>query len=236
MGISKGGLGMGLGALAMPIMALVMPPVQAAAIMLPILIVMDIVNVYAHRKNMRFDIFWRYLPHTLIGIGAGWALAQHTSDDLIRIVIGGISVVFALDYWLFNRAAAAPWKPNLLTTAASGSVCGFTSFVAHAGGPPFQLYILPQKLAKEPLVATGAITFAAINFAKLPPYYLLGQLSSENLSYAVCLIPLAPIGILIGVKSLAYIRSDVFYHISYAGSLIVGLRLLWVGCEGLGWL
>jgi uncharacterized membrane protein YfcA len=232
---SADNLGMGLGVLAMPIMALVMPPLQAAAIMLPILIIMDMVNVYVHRKNMRLDIFVRFVPYTVIGIGLGWALAEYTSDDLVRVIIGSISVVFALDYWLFNRAQATAWRPGHAVTAASGSACGFTSFVAHAGGAPFQIFILPQKLAKESVVGTGAITFAAINAIKVPPYFFLGQFSAENLSYAAVLAPLAPIGILLGAYLLRYIRTDIFYNISYAGSFLVGGRLLWVGVVGLGW-
>lgn len=235
MGLSKGGLGAGLGVLAMPIMALVMPPLQAAAIMLPILVIMDVVNVYVHRRNMRMDIFARFIPHTVIGIGIGWALAEYTSDDLVRIIIGSISVLFAVDYWLFNRAKATAWSPGWVATAASGAGCGFTSFIAHAGGTPFQVFILPQKLAKEAVVATGAITFAAINAIKLPPYFFLGQLSPENLSYAAVLIPLAPIGILLGAYLLRFIKTELFYALSYAGSFVVGLRLLWVGAIGLGW-
>ncbi len=232
-GVSKGGLGTGLGALGTPIMALVMPPLMAAAILLPILVVMDVVNVYVHRKHMDFKLFWQFIPACAVGIAIGWLLADDTSDDAIRVIIGAVSVVFSLDYWLFNREKAAAWQPPPLLTRISGILSGFTSFVAHAGGPPFQIFILPQKLTKERVVGTGAIVFAAINAMKIPPYFVLGQFSSENLMISAVLLPLAPLGILSGAWLLHRIPLTLFYRVSYVSMLIIGLRLMWVGMAGI---
>ena len=232
-GVSKGGLGTGLGALGTPIMALVMPPLMAAAILLPVLVVMDVVNVYIHRKNMDFRLFWQFIPSCAVGIGIGWILADYTSDNAIRLIIGCVSVGFSLDYWLFKRANAEAWQPPRLLTRISGALCGFTSFVAHAGGPPFQIFILPQKLPKELIVGTGAIIFAAVNALKIPPYLFLGQFSVENLTIALLLLPLAPLGVIAGAWLLHRIPVDLFYRISYATMFVVGLRLIWVGGVGL---
>jgi len=157
-GLSKSGFG-GMALLAVPLMALVMPPTQAAAIMLPILILMDIFSLYAYRKHFSKQILYLMLPAAIIGIGLGWSLAKTVSENYVRISFGLIAVIFSLySGWRLWRGAEGrtpAWAQNIWVGRLAGVVAGFTSFFAHAGGPPFQAYVLPQKLESRVLSVQG---------------------------------------------------------------------------------
>ncbi|WP_417596275.1 sulfite exporter TauE/SafE family protein [Parasphingorhabdus sp.] len=111
----------------------------------------------------------------------------------------------------------------------AGTVAGFTSFVAHAGGPPYQAYTLPQNLEKRVYAGTAVIFFFVVNFVKILPYALLGQLDRTNLTISLILMPLAPIGVFIGVALVKRINHETFYRIIYVLIFAVGLKLLWDG-------
>ncbi|MCW5750454.1 MAG: sulfite exporter TauE/SafE family protein [Alphaproteobacteria bacterium] len=229
MGISKGGIGGGLGILTVPILTLVVPPLQAAAIMLPILCIMDLFGVRAYwgrfdRVNMRI-----ILPAAFLGLAIAWATADITKPEDIRLILGVISVVFALDYWLGfgkNRATASP---NAAKGWFWGTISGFTSFIAHAGGPPISVYLLPQRLDQRIFVGTTIFFFTALNYAKIVPYIFLGQFDGRNLATSALLALLAPVGIWIGVWLVARIDRQLFYRIAYMLVLLVGSKLLWDG-------
>jgi len=227
-GISKGGFG-GLALLAVPLMALTISPIQAAGIMLPILIVMDWVSLWAYRKTWDKKILMLMVPAGIIGIVFGAAFAGQVDDQFVRICVGVIAVGFSV-YAIFKpKGRKNHVKGNFAIGGIAGIVAGFTSFIAHAGGPPFQAYTIPQELEKKVYAGTAVIFFAIINFVKLIPYAMLGQFDKTNLTTSLILIPLAPIGVLIGVWLLNRINQQLFYRILYGLIFVVGVKLLWDG-------
>jgi uncharacterized protein len=238
-GLSKGGLGGAMALLGVPIMALVMPPVQAAAILLPILIVMDIVGLWAWRHHSDRRTLAIMLPGALVGIAVGWATAAFVTDAMIRLIVGTVALLFFIDYlrgrWRSrrHRGGVEEGAPhNALKGGFWGTLAGFTSFVSHAGGPPYQIYALP--LRHDPRIYTGTSTrfFAVVNAVKLVPYFALGQFDASNLQASAVLLPLAPIATLAGAWVVRRLKPQVFYPIMYAMVLLAALKLIWDGTRG----
>lgn len=231
-GISKGGFG-GLALMAVPLMALTISPVQAAGIMLPILIVMDWVGVWTYRKHWDKRILIYMLPGAIAGIALGGLLAGYVDDNLVRIFVGIIAVLFSVyaiaKQFTKNGFQQSFMKANKPAGAFAGVVAGFTSFIAHAGGPPFQAYVIPQNLETRIYAGTAVMFFCVVNFVKVLPYAMLGQFDKTNLTTSLVLIPLAPIGVLIGAALVKRIDGVIFYRILYGLILAVGLKLLWDG-------
>ena len=228
-GLSKGGFGGGIAMLGTPLLALAISPIQAAAIMLPVLILTDIIGLASYRGLYDRQILADFLPAAVIGIFAGWLTAAMVSDDWIRILVGLIAVVFALNQFArdFRRLPAAP--RNRIAAAFWGSLTGFTSFIAHAGGPPFQAYVVPLKIDKMIFAGTGVVAFAVINAVKVIPYFALGQFTVQNLQISATLMPMAVAGVLSGVWLTRRVPQTIFYNITYAAMIAVGFKLLWDG-------
>ncbi len=227
-GVSKGGFG-GLALLAVPLMALVISPIQAAGIMLPILIVMDWVGVWTYRKHWDRKLLILLLPGAILGIAAGGLLAGYVDDRIVRIFVGAIAVLFPL-YAIFKPSGGDAFIQNNRPLGfISGTVAGFTSFIAHAGGPPFQAYAIPQNLDKQIYAGTAVMFFFVVNFVKVLPYAMLGQFDQTNLTTSLILIPIAPLGVLFGAWLVKRIDQQLFYRILYGLIFAVGLKLLWDG-------
>lgn len=230
-GVSKGGFG-GLAILAVPIMALSISPITAAGIMLPILIVMDWVSAWAYRKHWDKGVLILMLPAAVVGIAIGGLVAGYVDDQFVRICVGVIAIAFA-SYGVATRGNTSGLIiRNKALGMVAGAVAGFTSFIAHAGGPPFQAYAIPQNLEKRIYAGTAVMFFTVVNAVKVIPYAALGQFDTANVSTSLVLIPLAPIGVLTGVWLLKRINERVFYTILYALLFVVGGKLLWDGLIG----
>ena len=234
MGLAKGGFS-GIGILALPLMALVVSPVQSAAILLPILIVQDAVTVWAYRRTWDPRNVAILLAGALVGVIAGYLLAARVSDAAVTLAVGVIAIAFALRRLVLERRAKPPRAADadLARGLFWGTVTGFTSMVAHAGGPTFQIYVLPQRLARDVFVGTGAIFFAAINWIKVPPYLALGQFTPENLWTAAALFPVAVATTWAGVLLVRRVPADRFYGVIYTLLVFVGLKLTWDGGSAL---
>jgi uncharacterized membrane protein YfcA len=231
-GISKSGFGGGLGVLAVPLLALFVSPFQAAAIMLPILCAMDIINVWVYRKTWDRRNIRILLPASLVGVIAGALTFRYLSDAHIRIIVGAIALVFSMLFF-FRRDGGERRGPDVLRGSFWGLIAGFVSFGVHAGAPPTNVYLLPQRLDKTVFVGTLVVLFAAINYFKLIPYALLGQLSAGNLLTGVVLAPLIPVGSWIGVKLHHRIPERPFYLVCYGLLTLMGAKLLYDGVAGL---
>ncbi len=227
LGLAKGGLS-GAGTLATPILALAISPVQAAAILLPILIVQDVISVWAFRHSWNRRIVAVMLPGSLVGIVAGWALAEFVAVEAVMGAIGLISILFGLwRLWIERggRVAAAVNSPDWVGTLF-GAASGFTSQIAHAGGPPFQMWVTPKKLPHAEFAGTTAVLFAMINWAKVPAYVALGQFSSANLVASAWLVPVAVATTLGGVWVVRRMRGRTFYTLINVLLVGLGLKLL----------
>ena len=228
-GMVKGGFGTGAGGLAVPLMSIYIAPPEAAGIMLPILCAMDLFSVHAYRGKWSREHLRALLPGALVGIGIGALAFGALPVNAIRLLIGLIAVTFTLNSWFgwTARLTRRMAKPGRAAGALWGAGSGFTSTLAHAGGPPFAVYMLPQRIDKTALVATSAVFFLVVNYVKLVPYAFLGQLNAANLTAALIFAPLAPLGIWLGVWLHRRVPEAPFYNISYALLLLTGLKLLW---------
>lgn len=231
-GLSKGGFGGALALLGVPMVALVIPPVQAAAIFLPILVAMDMAGLYAWHGIYDRKTLLIMLPGAIAGIIAGWLTAAYVNDNHIRLIVGTLALAFVAQWWFGGREDRAASPHNTSRGRFWGIIAGFTSFVSHAGGPPFQMYSLPLKLDKTVYAGTGVIFFAVVNAVKLPPYFALGQFTMQNLLTSAMLIPLAPLATLTGAWLVKRVDQTLFYRITYAALVPVGLKLVWDGLSG----
>ncbi len=231
-GISKGGFGSGAGMFATPLIALTIPIPQAAAILLPILCVMDLAGLWAYRGTWNKAVLRTILAGGVLGVLLGALGFRYFDESVIRILLGAMALGFVLHRYAYraNLQAALP-------SQRKGFVCsvfsGVTSTVAHAGGPPLSIYILPLRMEKSLMVGTTVVFFAVINFVKLVPYAWLGLFDARNLTTSLVLIPLAPLGIWMGVNVMRRIPEALFYRICYTILVVVGARLLWDGVRGL---
>lgn len=237
-GVSKGGFGGGLGIMTVPLMALVVPPAQAAAIMLPILCTIDIVGLWAYRGQGDRRNLQLLLVAAVIGIGIGALTFRYLTADALRIILGAIAIGFTLrwfwqSYWAKKSGVAAVAAPrNPARGAFWGTLSGYTSFIAHAGGPPLSVYLLPQRLDKTVFQATTVVFFAVVNYVKLVPYTVLDMFPAVNLTTSLVLMPAAILGTFAGVWLHKRVNDRLFYRFCYAFVFVTGTKLLFDGVRG----
>jgi hypothetical protein len=225
-GLSKGGLPV-ISGIAVPLLAQVMSPVQAAGLLLPVYIVSDMFGLWAWRKEFDRRVLMIVAPAAVLGIALGWATASVVSDRMVGLLVGVIGSVFALNAIFRRPAVAEPSPPETGKGIFWGTIAGFTSFVSHSGGPPWQVYALPLGMSKTVFAGTSTILFAFINAVKLVPYYALGQLSPANLGVAVMLMAPAALAVLAGVWAVRVIPQVLFFRIVIWALLAISLRLIW---------
>jgi uncharacterized protein len=226
LGISKSGFGAGFGSLAVPIMALAVTVPQAAAILMPILFVMDIMGLAAYRGKWDVPLLRFLIPAGLVGTVIGTFSFRLLDARLVAGIVGVFTLLFLAQRLLFPpRADSRPppkWLGAVLTATS-----GFTSFVAHAGGPPVNAYVLPLRMPPVVFAATMSVFFFVLNLSKWIPYGWLGLLDVRNMSTSVALLPFAPVGVLVGVRMAHRIEPKLFYRLVYLGMLLTGLKLVW---------
>ena len=234
-GISKAGIG-GTGSLATPLMALVVSVPQAAAILLPSICIADIFAIWAFRKTWDRKNILIMIPGATIGVIVGTLSFKYLEPAFIKLIIGSIAVIFSslrfVDF-MKKKIPPPPEKPNIIKGGFWSSICGFTSFVAHSGGPPLNVYMLPQRLDKTVYMGTLAIFYTYVNYAKIIPYWWLGQFHISNLSTSLILLPVVPVGIFIGLWIQKRIDDVLFYRAVMTLLFVTGMKLLYDGIIGL---
>ena len=228
MGVSKSGFLMGFGSLATPMMALTLPVPQAAAIMLPLLLVMDITGIRQLWRERDRELLRWLVPAGLLGTALGTLLFGLLSMQTVAAVVGAMTLLFLAQRLVFPPQPDAPPPPRGVGFLL-GIAGGFTSFVAHAGSPPLAAYVLPMRLPPIRLAATLAVLFGVINLSKWIPYAWLGLIDGRNLMTSLLLMPLAPLGVWLGVWATRRIDAGWFYRIAYTGMGLTGAKLLWDG-------
>lgn len=224
-GLSKGGLPVVSG-LAVPLLAQVMSPVQAAGLLLPVYIVSDMVGLWAYRREFDRKVLLIVLPAAALGIGIGWATAEIVPEAAVAVLVGIIGAVFALNAILRRPVVAEPREPQVAPGLFWGTITGFTSFVSHSGGPPWQVYALPLGMSSLRYAGTSTVLFAIINALKLFPYFMLGQLNADSLGVASVLMVPAALAVLIGVWAVRVIPQVIFFRIVIWALLLISLRLI----------
>jgi uncharacterized membrane protein YfcA len=228
LGVSKSGFGAGFGSLAVPLMALAVSVPQAAAILMPVLFVLDCMGLAVYRRDFVWPLLKFLLPFGLVGTVVGTLLFRLLDARLVAGIVGVFTLLFLAQRVFFPpKADSAPppkWLGGVLAVTS-----GFTSFVSHTGGPPITAYVLPLGLRPVAFTATMAVYFFAINLAKWVPYGWLGLLDLRNMTTSLALLPFAPVGVFIGVKLARRIPPVVFYRCITLGMLLTGLKLVWDG-------
>lgn len=229
LGLAKGGFS-GMGALSLPMLALAVDPVRAAAILLPILIVQDVVGIWAFRRTIDWRVIAWMLPGAAIGIALGYGFASAVQPSAVLAVVGGISIAFGLwRLWTERNGMPAARPSRGWVGTAFGVASGFTSQIAHAGQPPFQLWVLPRQLPRDVLVGTTALFFGAVNWLKVPAYLALGQFTPANLATSAVLLPVAVAATFAGVWLVRRVSAKRFYTAIYVLMIAVGVKLVWDG-------
>ena len=224
LGISKSGFGTGFGSLVVPMMALVIPVPQAAAILMPVLLALDLMGIWAYRRDWDRQLFWFLLPWAVVGIVMGYFLFRLLDPKWVAGIVGAMTLLFLA--MRFIKRHQAPTVPSSWFGRLMAALSGFTSFVSHSGGPPLNMYVLRLGLAPVPFAATMAFLFFCVNLCKWLPYGLLGLLDWSNLMLSLVLIPISPIGVWLGVKWARRIDPKWFFRLVYAGMLFTGVKLL----------
>lgn len=228
-GVSKGGFGSGVAFASSSILALILDPAQALALMLPLLMLIDLATLRPYWKGWSWPDARVLILGGLPGVALGAWLYHATDADLLRLLIGGISVAFVLWQlakgrgWMQRTARPLSFGAGLI----AGVVTGFTSFVSHAGGPPAAVYLLSRGLTKTQFQATTVLIFWAINVAKFIPYAWLGMFTLQTAWANLLLAPFAFLGAWLGVRAHRMISERVFFTIAYVLLMLTGSKLIW---------
>lgn len=226
-GMGKGGLPV-VGMLSVPVLALAMSPVAAAGLLLPVYVVSDMFGLYAYRHAFDRRVLAIILPGATIGILIGYLTASVVSEAWVTVLIGVIGVVFALNL-LIRRKVVEARRAEVVPGTFWGVVTGFTSFVSHSGGPPYQVFTLPLGLTKAVYAGTSTIAFTYINAVKLIPYYMLGQINLVSLEKALVLMPIAAVSVFLGVRLVKWLPEKLFFQLITWALLVVSIKLIWDG-------
>lgn len=226
LGLSKSGFGGGFGALAVPLMALVVPVPQAAAILLPVLLLADMLGLASLMRDRDRALVRLLLPAGLVGTVLGTVSFGLLPASKVAGVVGVITLAFLAVRTLFPPHADAAPPPRWLGLVL-GTVSGFTSFVAHAGSPPLAFYVMPLRLQPVVFTATLSVFFAAINLSKWIPYAWLGLIDSRNMLTSLALLPATPLGVWLGLRFVRRVPQLLFYRLFSLGMLLTGCKLVW---------
>jgi len=230
-GISKSGFGGGLGALSVLLILQVLSVYQTIGLLLPILCLMDIFSMIAYKRNFDVKNLKLLGVPCLVGIIVGSFLIDSLDKELIKLMIGILALLFTLDYFVSSsfKRQKRDFKHSKLQAGIWGSLAGFSSMIAHSGGPPANFYLLPQKMDKKIFVGTTVYLFAIINYTKLIPYIQLNIIGIESLMFSLIVLPTAPIGIYLGIYLQKKFTSYYFYLLCYGALFLTGLKLLYEG-------
>ncbi|HQY44067.1 MAG TPA: sulfite exporter TauE/SafE family protein [Paracoccaceae bacterium] len=224
-GMGKGGLPV-VGMLGVPVLSLVISPVTAAGLLLPVYVLSDMFGLYAYRAAFDRRILAILAVGVTAGVGLGWATASITPEWLVTALVGVIGTLFALRLLVGGSAEGPQREAKVAPGLFWGAITGFTSFVSHSGAPPFQIYVLPLRLPKMVYAGTNTILFAYLNAIKLVPYWALGQFSPQNLKAAAILMPAAAAAVFLGVRLVRIVPEGLFFRLITWALLVVSLKLL----------
>ena len=229
-GLGKGGFS-GLGSAAMPVMTLAIDPISGAAILLPLFIVQDLVGVWAFRRTVDWQLLAWALPGAVVGIFLGWSLTASVPAWAVEAAVGAIAVLFGLNQLAARRGAGVSLKKRQPDAVGLfwGGVSGFTSQIALAGGPPFQIWAMSRNLPRNMFVGTNALFFAASNWLKVPAFAALGQFTERNAALTGIFLPLAIASTVAGVWLVRRISAERFLLAINLLMIAVGIKLLWTG-------
>jgi uncharacterized membrane protein YfcA len=238
MGISKSGFGGVTGGLGVVLLAQAVSPATAAAVMLPLLCFTDIFGVRAYWKTIDWSLLKRMLPAAGVGTLIGALLWSQMSVPWLKVLLAAIAIGFPVQWW-WKQRRGAPVAPLISdrhdNVRAWGwcSLSGFTSFIAHAGGPPVLAYLMPKQLHKSVQVGTLSFYFMVVNYLKLPQYFVVGQFTRDVLMSALVLAPFVPLGVWLGLKLHHTLSPRAFTQCVQVLMFCMGIKLAFEAWRGI---
>jgi hypothetical protein len=231
-GMGKGGFS-GMGSLSLPLMSLVVSPIQAVAITLPILMSQDVISIWAYRRSFDRRTVVMALPGLMAGIVLGTLLATKVTNEAVQLLVGLIAACFSALSSMSAKKGEAPVIPSRGKIAFWSTIGGFTSFVANAGAPPMQVWIMPQQLKPAAYAGSMSVMFGIVNWVKFLIFISLGQVTTPNLSTSLALMPVAVASTFAGVWLVKHMSGAKFYPIVRIMTFLVGIKLIWDGATGI---
>jgi uncharacterized protein len=225
LGVSKGGF-FGLGVMALPLLSLLIHPLQAAAILLPTALAQDALTVWTYRRDWSGWNLAIMIPSMTAGIAVAWLFAAALSPAHIRLAVGLIAAAFVLRHWLGGYFERLTFPPNALTGIIFGSIGGFTTMLANAGGPAWQMHLLPQRLDKLTYVGTVTMLFAVSNVIKIPAFGTLGLLTWDNMLVGLALLPAAMLANYAGIWLVRRTSPEMFFRFAYILMFVIAVELI----------
>lgn len=226
-GVSKAGVGGSLGPFITVVVVVALPAQAAIALLLPLLIVGDWIALAALWRRWDTRHLRLLLPGAVVGVAIGTYLLAHLDSPLFTRLLGGVILLFVA-YWVvsprLHRSEA--YRNRAWHGTVAGTVAGFTSALAHAGGPPVAIYLLLQRIDPPRFVATNTLLFGVVNLVKVPAYVSAGLFDWNlqlRLAWAVLLIP---IGVAVGRFVVERIDREVFNRVIVALLGVAGIYLL----------
>lgn len=211
-GLSKGGLAT-VGTLAVPMLALVMNPLEAAALMLPTLIVTDWFAVWLYRREYSRRNVAILLPSIFLGIFIATLIVPFTPESLLLVVTGSVGLWYCLRNWFGKSRHAPPREAKIVPGMFWGALTGITTFITHSGGPPTQAFLLPQRMPRMIFAGTIVITFAVTNIAKIPGYYALGYFEDMHWNLIALLATVGVSGTAIGRQIVKRLTDQTYVRV-----------------------
>jgi|SRR5581483_11377745 len=228
----RGAFGGGFAIIGIPLLSLVLDPLAAGAVLSPLFIAMDLVALRYWRPSTwsRPDATL-LVPTVVVGIGAGFLVMRAIDGRLAAIVIALTTLLFA-GHWFAGGGWPQSQPRSIVKGLFCGTGCGLTSMIAHSGGPPLAMYLLPLGLAKTVYAGTTSLVFTAANLAKVGPWLLLGRPGPALWTLMALCLPCVPLGIHIGWRLHERLSHQGLYRACYGLLVVTGLKLLWDGVSG----
>lgn len=225
-GLSKSGFGGGLGVMAVPMMSLFVPPQFAAAVMMPLLLAMDMLIIWRFRRSWDRGVILSLLPAACIGLLLGRMTFEHMDANIIKLLIGLLAAFFVVQFLLGRGAQPRSIPGGKPMVWLLGLISGFSSYIAHAGGPPVKGYLLRQQLEKSAFVGTNTVFFFTLNFIKTVAYGASGTLSQASLTVSALLAPILVVAVLVGSALQSRIDQQLFVKFVYGFLALTAAKLL----------
>ena len=227
-GVSKGGFGSGAAFAAASVLALVVEPGLALGIMLPLLMLIDVASLKPYWGKWSKPDVRLLMIGGVPGVALGAALYAVASADLLRLLIGAISVGFVLWQMSLARGWVRIARYHMPDWAGYwfGMLGGFTTFISHAGGPPVAMFLLSRGISKTQYQATTVLLFWVLNIAKFVPYAFLGLFTAQTFLANLVLAPFALIGTWLGVRAHHLVSEKLFFGLTYVLLLLTGSKLI----------
>jgi uncharacterized membrane protein YfcA len=228
----KGAFGGGFSIIGIPLLSIVMDPVMAGGLLAPLFVAMDLFALrYWKPSTWSKPDLALLLPGLVIGIGLGYLLLRVLDHRAIAIVMATITLIFVA-LWLLGGAKVTIRPRSAPKGIAAGLGSGITTMVAHSGGPPLAMYLLPLGLPKAVYAGTTSLFFTVGNAIKAVPWLLLVKPTGDVWIVMATCLPAIPIGVWLGWRFHDRLDQRQLYQVCYGLLVLVALKLLWDGISG----